>query len=358
MRAILMLEDGKIFSGETDYPIAEKYGEVFFDTRVVGYQEAITDPANAKRIMVFTYPLIGNYGIAKKFNESERVWPAAVVIKEKSRIFSNWQAEVSLDEWAREKNLSIIYGIDTRILALYIRQKGEMAGAVTSNLAKQGDLLDKIKEFKKASRQNLLEETSVKAIKHLLKPNKNRRIAILDLGITKSILEQIKALNYEIVLLPYNTKSEDILRLKPKALIISGGPEIGSGLDMVASNIREIISRIPILGISTGAEVLASGLGAKVKRMPLGHHGLNYPIKSAESGKGEITVQNHSYVIEGKSLKKIKSIKITANNLNDNTIEEFESKELKILGVQYYPLSPGFGQMHPVFRRFISSWLI
>ncbi len=357
MKAILVLESGRSFVGETNSRISTKVGRVNFDTRVVGYQEAITDTANAGRILVLTYPLIGNYGVAAKFNESDRVWPCALIIKEKSVIFSNWQAQESLDRWAKRHRLPIIYGIDTRTLAVHLRQRGEMMGAVSGSVFDPKRLLRHIKQNKgNVIHRNWLKKTSVREVKYLGKRS-GPRVVVIDLGISRNILKELENLELNIALVPFDTKAEDILKLKPKVLIISNGPEESSGLSAAASTVKELLGKIPILGISTGAQVLAQSLGAGVKRMHIGHHGLNYPLKSPGSLKGNITVQNHSYVIDTKSLNKHKDIEVTAYNLNDNSIEEFESRKLKILGVQYYPLSPGLEEVHPVFDRTIRPWL-
>ncbi|MFH1338694.1 MAG: carbamoyl phosphate synthase small subunit [Candidatus Omnitrophota bacterium] len=353
MKAILMLENGRSFTGETNSAVSTKIGKVNFDTRVVGYQEAITDTANAGRILVLTYPLIGNYGVAAKFNESDRAWPCALIIKEKSAVFSNWQAEESLDKWAKRHKLPIVYGIDTRTLAVHLRQEGEMLGVVSSSIFAPKRLLKYIKDNREdVMRRNWLEKTSVKEIKYSGKKT-GPKIVVVDLGISRNILRQLENLRLNVALVPFNTDSADILKLKPKALIISNGPEHSSGLSLVASTVKALLGKAPILGISTGAQVLALSLGAKIKKMHIGHHGLNYPIKPAGSLCGSITVQSHSRIIDAKSLNRHKDIKITAFNLNDNSVEEFESRKLKILGVQYYPLSPGCGQMHPVIDRFI-----
>ncbi|MFH1577670.1 MAG: carbamoyl phosphate synthase small subunit, partial [Candidatus Omnitrophota bacterium] len=354
MRAILMLEDGRSFLGQTDMRVLPKVGKVIFDTRVVGYQEALTDTANAGKILTFTYPLIGNYGVARKFNQSARVWPVAAIIKEKSAITSNWQAEECFSRWARKSNLPVIYGIDTRTLAVYLRQKGEMLGVVSSSVFKAGQLLKAIKEARdNCMHQNWLKKTSVKTIQHLGKRGARNKVVVLDLGVSQAILKELENLKLSIALVPFNTPTEKILKLKPKALVISNGPEVNGEHKDLALTLKGLLGKIPVLGISTGAHVLALSLGAKIKKMPIGHHGLNYPVKPVNSLKGNITTQGHSYAIDAKSLAKSKGTKVTAYNLNDNSVEEFENKKLKILGVQYYPLSPGFNQVHPVLKRFL-----
>jgi carbamoyl-phosphate synthase small subunit len=353
MKAILMLEDGKSFVGEGLGVTGERVGEVIFNTAVVGYQEMITDPANAGKILVLTYPLIGNYGVAPKFNESKRAWLAGLVIKEKSRIYSNWQARMGLDVFLKEHKLVTIGGVDTRTLAVHLRQKGEMLGIISTKDFEAKELLGKINSFKKKPPETMLPKISVVRPSHTGKAKARYKIAILDLGITKSIIRQLETLGCSITLLPYNTCASEILRLKPKGLIISGGPEEDAGLKEIVHNIKPLIKRFPILGISTGHLVLAEALGAKLTKLKLGHRGVNYPIHNPASYKGEITVQNHAYVVDADSLSKLKTAKVTAYNLNDRTVEEIEGKKVKILGTQYYPASPGFNEVSPVLKKFM-----
>lgn len=352
MKAILLLEDGKSFLGEALIGQGERIGEVIMNTAVVGYQEMITDPANAGKILVLTYPLIGNYGCAPKFNESKGAWLAGLVIKEKSKIFSNWQAKQSLDDFLKGHNLLTIGEVDTRTLAVHLRHKGQMTGIISSNCFEPKELLSKIGDFRKKAAESLLSTISVKKPARLGKEKSKLKIAVLDLGITKSIIRQLEALGFSITLLPYNTSPQEILRLKVKGLVISGGPEEDIGLRQVVSNVKPLISKLSILGISTGHQVLAQALGAKLTKLKLGHHGVNYPIHNPASYKGEITVQNHSCVVDADSLNKIKGVKITSFNLNDRTVEEFESKKLKVIGAQYSPVSPGFDEVNDLFKRF------
>ena len=352
MRAVLMLEDGKSFSGEA-LNSAEAVGEVIFNTAVVGYQEMMTDPANAGKILVLTYPLIGNYGVAPKFNESKNVWLAGLVIKEKSRIFSNWQAKESFDDFVKKHRLLTLTQVDTRTLAVHLRQKGSMLGIISTHTLEPGELLSRLEGFRKKTTESLLPRISVKKSRRLGKAKAKYKIAVLDLGLQNSIIRQLQTLGFSITLLPFNTSAEEILRLKPKGLVISGGPEEDAGLKTVVDNIRPLLKKLPILGIATGHQVLARALGAKVTKLKLGHHGVNYPIHNPATYKGEITVQNHGYVVDTDSLNKIKAVKITGYNLNDRTVEEMESKKLKLIGVQYDPMSPGFNEVNSVFKKFM-----
>ena len=273
MKAIIMLEDGKSFSGEALGASGESIGEVILNTAVVGYQEIMTDPANAGKILVLTYPLIGNYGCAPKFNESKKVWLAGLAIKEKSRIFSNWQAKTSFDAFIKEHKLLTIAEIDTRTLAVHLRQKGSMLGILSSLSLDKKELLSKLSMFRKRPALSLLPQISVTRPWHLGKAKP--RIAILDLGITNSIIRQLQTLGLCITVLPYNITPQEILLLKPAGLIISNGPEEDVGLKEVVANVKLLINKLPILGISTGHQVLALALGAKISKLKLGHRGLN-----------------------------------------------------------------------------------
>ncbi len=352
-QAIVTLEDGTFFKGISFGADGEKCGKFIFTTGVVGYQELVTDPANAGKILIFTYPLIGNYGCAPKFNESKGTWAEGVVIKEKSRIFSNWQAKQSFDDFAKESGLIIVGDIDTRTLAVHLREKGEMSGIISTFDFNAASLSTKIKKFRSRKTMSLLPKISVDKITSLAKGKKGaKKIVVLDLGITGNIIRQLETLGFALITLPYNTSWQKILSLKADGLIVSGGPEEDVGLKEVVANIKELIKKIPILGISTGHQVLAMSLGAKINKMRSGHHGSNYPICGRSSYKGEITVQNHSYSLDSRSLEKIKDVNITYYNLNDRTPEEIESRKLKIIGVQYYPVSPGFKEVNSVFKRF------
>lgn len=353
MKAILMLEDGQGFPGEVLGSPVEKCAEVILNTAVVGYQEMMTDPANAGKILVLTYPLIGNYGIAPKFNESGYCALSGLVIKEKSRIYANWQAKESFDKFIKDQRLAVIGEVDTRTLAVHLREKGEMVGIISHLTDDRQKLLSKIESFKKKNIKDHISKISVTRPVSLGKVKSKRKVAVLDLGITNSLIRQLEALSVSGYILPYNTKPGEILRIKPAGLIISNGPEADVALKEVVDNVKNLIKKIPLLGISTGHQVLASALGAKIKKMPLGHRGLNCPVSHPGSYKAEITVQNHGYVVDKDSLTRIKGIRVTGYNLNDSSVEEMESRSLRLIGAQYYAASPGFNEVNGVLKRFI-----
>ncbi|MDP2940903.1 MAG: glutamine-hydrolyzing carbamoyl-phosphate synthase small subunit [Candidatus Omnitrophota bacterium] len=354
MKAILMLEDGKSFNGEAFGNGGESCGELILNTAVVGYQEMLTDPANAGKILLLTYPLIGNYGCAPKFNESKAVWPAALLIKEKTRLTSNWQAKMSFDEFIQAHKLLTMFKVDTRTLTVHLRQKGAQLGIISTDCFGPKELLKKISSFRQQKKPSVLPRVSVSRVSALGKAKKGaKKVAILDLGITNSIIRQLELLGLALTLLPYDTAAGEVLRLKPDGLIVSGGPEEDPGLEAVKENLKGLFGKLPILGISTGMQVIAAALGAKLQKLKLGHRGVNYPITQAQSYKGEITVQNHGWAVDSDTLGKIKNLRITGYNLNDRSVEEFASKKLKILAMQYLPVSPGFDEVNPALKKFL-----
>lgn len=349
---MLVLEDGSAFEGVSFGVEGERIGEVALNTSVVGYQEMMTDPANAGKILVLTYPLIGNYGVAKKFNESEKCWIAGLAIKEPSRIYSNWQAEGSFDDFVKKEGVVTISDIDTRTLAVTIRDKGEMLGIVSTKTLKKEELLSKIREHKNTAKVDFIRKISAKKPYEIKGPGP--RVAVLDLGMANSFIRQLKTLGCAITLLPYDTDAASILG-KYNGIIISNGPENDEALRSITVTVKTLLGKIPMLGISTGHEVIALALGGKLERMSLGHRGVNYPVKPDNSFKGRITVQNHTYVVADDSLKQHKDVKITLRNINDRSIEEMESKGLKFIAAQYYPASPGFDEVNELFIRFLKS---
>ena len=354
MSAILLLEDGTSFGGVSLGIPGERIGEVVLHTGVVGYQEMMTDPTNAGKILVFTYPLIGNYGIVDRFNESRRCWIESLVIKEQSRIYSNWEAKEDFPNFLKEQGLVAVGEVDTRTLAVKIRDDGQMLGIVSTEATQKGKLLKRLKAYKKNPHLDFIGKISVDQIFEFKGNGSGPLIAVLDLGVLNSFLEQLKALGCHILLLPYHAEANEILSLKPDGVIVSNGPEEDRALPRITETVRVLLGKIPLLGISTGHEIIALALGGKLKKMKVGHHGANYPVIPPSSYKGHITFQNHSLVVDEESIKGRSDLEVTLRNLNDQSIEEMESKPLRMISTQYYPVSPGAGEVHGVFRRFLA----
>ncbi|MFH1741254.1 MAG: glutamine-hydrolyzing carbamoyl-phosphate synthase small subunit [bacterium] len=353
MKGILLLEDGSCFEGTSIGVPGERFGPVVLNTAVVGYQEMLTDSTNAGKILILTYPLIGNYGIAEKFYESRRCWTEALVIHEESRIHSNWQAESGLDAFLTRENLVTLSQVDTRTLAVQIRDRGEMLGLVSTETTDTANLLKKLVKYRESHKNSYIPAASVAKITEHHRSKSGPSIAVIDLGVSNSFVNQLKTLGCSITLLPFNTDAKTILDLKPDGVVISNGPEEDEAIPAIAATVREILGKKPLLGISTGHEVLCLALGAKLKKMKIGHHGVNYPVKPPSEYGGTITVQNHSLVVDEKSLPDNKDIQITLRNVDDDSIEEIESAPLKFISAQYYPAHPGFDETHALFGRFL-----
>ena len=353
MRGILVLDDGSYFEGISIGTAGERMGEVVLNTGVVGYQEVMTDPANAGKILVFTYPLVGNYGVARKFSESRRCWLQAVIVKEESKMYSNWQAEDTFNNFLEKERLVGISEVDTRTLAVKIRDSGEMLGIVSSREANISYLLEKLKGHKRDIKNDFIRKISIKKITEIGDNPSGPKIAVIDLGFLNSFLKQLKSLGCNLTLLPYNTGAEQILGLNPDGLIISNGPEEDEAISKIVEVVRKLVGKIPLLGISLGHEIICLALGGRLKKLKVGHRGVNYPVKSPPSYKGDITVQNHSFVVDEDLIKGRDDIKITLRNVNDNSIEEMESIPLRFISTQYYPVSPGFDEVNEVFKRFL-----
>jgi carbamoyl-phosphate synthase small subunit len=235
MKAMLVLEDGSSFEGISAGADGEAAGEVVMNTSVVGYQEIMTDPANAGKIMVFTYPLIGNYGVAGKFNESRKCWLEAVVMKEKSRIRSNWQSEDTFDGFLKKENIAAMDEVDTRTLAVRIRESGEMRGIISTRETRRDKLLKKLAETQNNGKRDYIKNISVRKITELPADKPSARIGVLDLGMLNSFLRQLKTLSCSVVLLPYNTEPEEILKMRLNGLIISSGPEADDSMPKITA---------------------------------------------------------------------------------------------------------------------------
>lgn len=353
-KGVLVLEDGTRFDGISIGVSGERIGRVVLNTAVVGYQEMMTDPANAGKILVLTYPLIGNYGVAKKFYESKKVWVEGLIIREKSNISSNWQAEDTFDNFLIKEKTVCMSEADTRTLAVKIRDTKEMLGIISTKESGKEKLLKKLKSHAKKNKSDYIKNISVAKIKKIPGNPSGPKIGVLDLGMPNSFIKQLKDLGCNITLLPYKTDPSLILKSGLDGLVISSGPEEDTAIPQVVESARRLVGKIPILGISAGHEVIAIALGGRVKRMRIGHHGVNYPVAAPSSNKGDITVQNHSFVVDESSLDSVKDVNITLRNLNDKTIEEMESPSLKFISTQYYPASPGFNEVNEVFKRFLN----
>ena len=380
MKALLALEDGTVFEGMVFGSAGERYGEVVFNTSMTGYQEIITDPSYKGQIVVMTYPLIGNYGVTRQDVESGRPFVEGFIVKELSRIASNWRSQKSLDEYLKENKIMGIEGIDTRALTRHIRLQGAMKAVISTGEPDKKRLVKKAKDSPGLIGRDLVKEVSCRQTfvwpqspaiplraqaSHTLTgtgrlSGKQFKIVVLDCGVKYNILRSLVDLGCQVIVVPAKTGSEEILKIKPNGILLSNGPGDPTGVPYVVETVKKLIYRLStidyrlsIMGICLGHQILGLALGGKTYKLKFGHHGGNHPVKDLTSAKVYITAQNHGFCVDIESLSK-KDVEITHINLNDNTLEGMRHKNLPLFSVQFHPeSSPGPHEARYLFEEFI-----
>ena len=353
MNAILALEDGTIFKGSSFGAGGERYGEVVFNTSMTGYQEIITDPSYKGQIVTMTYPLIGNYGVNLEDVESCKPFVEGFVVREYSKIASNWRSRDSLGEYLAKNNILGIEGIDTRELTLHIRQKGALKAVLSTEDLDEKSLVKKAKESCGLLGIDLVREVVCKKPYAWNKKGKYKVVAI-DCGIKLNMLRILEGKNCKITVVPAATSSREILEIKPDGLLLSNGPGDPAALPYVVKTVRELLEKLPIFGICLGHQILGQAFGGRTFKLKFGHHGANHPVKDLKTGKVCITSQNHGFCVDIDSMNK-KEIELTHVNLNDGTSEGLRHKKLPIFSVQFHPeASPGPRDAEYLFAEFVS----
>jgi carbamoyl-phosphate synthase small subunit len=337
MQAILALEDGKMFRGRSFGASAERCGELVFNTSMAGYQEILTDPSYKGQIVTMTYPLIGNYGVNKEDAESRKPFLEGFVVKEYSKIASNWRSKQSLSDYLKENKILAIEGIDTRALTLHLRKAGAMKAVLSTIDLDEKSLVKKARNSLGLVGVDLVKEVSVgkKYVWPDVKRNKFK-VVVLDCGVKYNILRELSKYKCQVIVLPAEASAKEILSLKPDGLLLPNGPGDPAAVKYVIQTTRQLIGKLPIFGICLGHQMLGLALGGKTYKLKFGHHGANHPVKDLQSGKVSITVQNHGFCVDINSLNK-KEIEITHINLNDQTLEGMRHKKLPIFSVQFHP---------------------
>lgn len=352
MDAILALEDGRIFKGCSFGAEGESYGEVVFNTSMTGYQEIITDPSYRGQIVTMTYPLIGNYGVNEEDAESRKPFIEGLVVKEHSKIASNWRSTKTLGEYLKENNILAIEGIDTRNLTLHIRQAGAMKAVLSTKDLDATSLIKKAKASSGLVGVDLVKEVIVS------KPyewnNKGRfRVVVLDCGAKYNIMRELAKNDCKVTVVPATASVKEILDLKPHGIMLSNGPGDPAALPYIVSTVRDLIGKLPIFGICLGHQMLGQAFGGKTYKLKFGHHGGNQPVKDLKTGRVAISVQNHGFCVDIDTLNK-KEIEITHINLNDKTLEGMRHKKLPIFSVQFHPEAcPGPKDAEYLFAKFV-----
>lgn len=354
MKAILVLENGTVFNGESFGAPGEKIGEVVFNTSMTGYQEIITDPSYKSQIVCMTDPLIGNCGVNPEDVESRKIWLEGFVVKECSKIVSNWRAKASLREYLRENNIVGIEGIDTRFLTKQIREEGTMKGIISTQDFSFNSLLEKVKKAPGLVGRDLVKEITIDKPYSFNKNNKKNKykVVVIDCGVKYNILRILDSLNCEVIVVPGFSSTQEILSYLPSGILLSNGPGDPAPVNYLIETTRNLLKeKIPIFGICLGHQILCLALGGKTYKMKFGHHGANHPVKNLETKKIDITVQNHGFCVDKDSLPK--EVKVTHLNLNDGTVEGIEHQNGPFFSVQFHPeSSPGPQDAGYIFNRF------
>ena len=351
--AILLLQDGSLFSGKSLGHIGETVGEVCFNTGMTGYQEILTDPSYCKQIVTMTSPHVGNYGINANDLESKKIQVAGFVIKEGTDIPSNWQSKESLDSYLKREKIVGIQNIDTRALARHIRDCGAMNGIISS-IEKDVNILEtKLDLVPSMNGQDLVKEVTCN--EPYTWANKSEgifRVAAIDYGIKHNILRLLTERDCTIDVFPANRSPEEIMETDPDGIFLSNGPGDPSAVSYGIETVKALLGKKPIFGICLGHQILALALGATTSKLKFGHRGINHPVKRIATGTVEITSQNHGFVVDLESLPK--NVVPTHVNLNDNTLAGISCDELSAFSVQYHPeSSPGPHDSRYLFNHFI-----
>ena len=347
----LILENGIVFYGKGFGSKNKKIAELVFNTSMVGYQEILSDPSYCGQMVCMTYPLIGNYGLTEEDYESKNIYISGFIVREYNDLPSNFRYTRTLGDVMEENDVAGISEIDTRNLTQIIRDNGSMLAMICDIDYDDNKAIDELKNFKVD--KEVVKKVSTKRIWYSRTPNPKYNIVAVDCGMKMNIVRKLNQMKCNVIVVPYNTSFKDIMDLAPDGLFISNGPGDPTDVKEVIELIKEAKGKIPILGICLGHQIIGLACGAKTYKMKFGHRGANHPVKNLETGKIEITSQNHSYAIDINSLKNT-TLELTHVNEIDNEPEGMIDKSNYIISVQYHPESAaGPEDSEYIFTKFI-----
>jgi carbamoyl-phosphate synthase small subunit len=371
MNAVLALEDGTWFRGTAAGAQGEAVGEVVFNTSMTGYQEVLTDPSYAGQIVTMTSPQIGNYGVANEDTESRAVQVAGFVVRESSPVASNWRADQSLRDYLVANHIVAIAGIDTRALTRKLRAGGVMRGAIATGDVDPDALVERARGIARMEgtdlvrevtcpepylwRASTLDEAGEFAVPPERRAARTLRIAAYDFGIKRNILRRLTQHNCDVHVFPATTPADDLLALEPDGIFLSNGPGDPAALPYAIDNVRSVVNAgVPTFGICLGHQVMGLAMGGRTYKLKFGHRGANHPVKFLETGKVEITSQNHGFAVDPDSLPA--DVHVTHLNLYDGTVEGLRHTDKPAFSVQYHPeASPGPHDADYLFRQFLDE---
>ena len=362
--AILALEDGAVFRGYSLGAEGETSGEVVFNTSMTGYQEILTDPSYCGQIVTMTYTEIGNYGTNQEDIESDHPQVAGFIVRNDSRIASNFRSECEFTEYLRQHNIVALAGIDTRALVRHIRSEGAKKGVISTTDLDEASLVEKAKNSQSLVGRDLVREVIPEKARQwnerlweLEEETRDEReesgthVVCLDFGMKWNIARHLFDQGNRVTILPGTASAEEVLALEPDGIFLSNGPGDPEPLEYAIETIRELIGKRPIFGICLGHQLLSLAAGAKTFKLKFGHRGSNQPVHNLESGKIEISSQNHGFAVEEKTLPDC--LTITHRNLNDDTIAGVKHNSAPAFSVQYHPeASAGPHDSRYLFQQF------
>jgi len=365
--AILVLEDGTVFEGESVGAPGLSVGEVVFNTAMTGYQEVLTDPSYARQMVTLTYPHIGNTGMTEQDNEASKVWSAGLIVRDVPRRPSSWRNQVSLQDWLLQRGVVAISGIDTRKLTRILREKGAQNGALMAGDDISVDkALEAARSFPGLKGMDLAKVVSttttyswsegqldLDANAFVSVPARYRVVAY-DYGVKTNILRMLAERGCAVTVVPAQTPAAEVLALKPDGVFLSNGPGDPEPCDYAITAIRTVLEAgVPTFGICLGHQLLALASGAKTLKMGHGHHGANHPVQDLDSGRVMITSQNHGFAVDESTLPA--SLRVTHRSLFDGTNQGIARTDVPAFSFQGHPeASPGPTDVGPLFDRFVS----
>ncbi len=364
--AKLALEDGTVYTGRAFGARGEAEGEVVFNTSMTGYQEILTDPSYHGQIVAMTYPLIGNYGVTDDDEESRKPWVRGFVVRELSRLVSNFRAQASLDDYLAEHNIPGIEGIDTRALVRRTRESGAMKGLIATGDHDDAALVERARKSPGLVGRDLATEvmpagaepwTTGLATTPPVTGGRRPHVVALDFGMKRNIARHLVDTGCRVTIVPGSATPEEVLEHRPDGIFLSNGPGDPAALDRPIGHLRRLIREAadsrgtPIFGICLGHQLLGLALGGRTFKLKFGHRGANHPVRNERTGRVEITVQNHGFAVDPSSLPA--DVEPTHVNLNDGTLEGLRHRRLPVCAVQYHPeASAGPHDSHYLFAEF------
>ena len=368
-QAVLALEDGTVFEGTSFGAPVERVGEVVFNTAITGYQEIFTDPSYCGQIVVLTNPQIGNYGANQADCEAQAPYIEGLVVREMSPLVSNWRADDRADSFLSRHGIPVIAEVDTRRLVRHLRERGALRGIIATGERVADELVQTARNSPSMAGQNLVSRVSTEqsyrwseGIGPVSASDKRPsaeppqfHVVAYDFGIKRNILRHLVQIGAQVTVVPSDMSAQDVLSLHPDGVFLSNGPGDPEPLTRQASEVRQLVGKVPVFGICLGHQILGLALGGKTYKLKFGHHGANHPVLNNATGKVEITSQNHGFCVDPHSLPD-STVEITHLNLNDQTVEGFRHRSEPVFCVQYHPeAAPGPHDSHYLFGEFAAA---